>query len=178
MLGDMKPFRLAGELYFVGTYKASSHLIDSGEGLILIDVGYEETADVVIESIETLGFDVKDVKYILLSHGHRDHSGGVPKLIARSGAKCFMFKEDLRYLNGFTPDEYLSDGQLIRLGNVEILCLHTPGHTAGTASFFFNVTENGRTLRAGTFGGAGTNQLKKPFLDDRGLPYGLRGLYF
>ena len=51
MAGDMKPFRLAGNIYFVGTYKASSHLIDTGDGLILIDTGYAETADVIVESV-------------------------------------------------------------------------------------------------------------------------------
>lgn len=56
MLGDMKPFRMVGNLYFVGTHKASSHLIDTGSGLILIDTGYEETADVIVESVTGLGF--------------------------------------------------------------------------------------------------------------------------
>lgn len=177
MLGDMVPFRIVGNVYFVGTGKASSHMIDTGDGLILIDVGYEETADVVIESLETLGYDVKDVKYILLSHGHYDHSDGVPKIVERSGAKVFLCKPDIRYLKGFLPDFYIHDGDVIRLGNTEILCLETPGHTAGTASFFFDVTENGKTLRAGMFGGAGTNQLKKPYLDRYNLPYLLRGQF-
>ena len=81
MLGDMKPFQLAGNVYFVGTYRASSHLIDTGDGLILIDTGYAETADVVIESVGALGFDIRDVKYILHSHGHHDHTDGTPKIL-------------------------------------------------------------------------------------------------
>ena len=174
----MVPFRMAGNLYFVGTYKASSHMIDTGDGLILIDVGYEETADVVIESLETLGYDVKDVKYILLSHGHYDHSDGVPKIKEKSGAKVFMFEADNKYLKGFLPDVYLHDGDIIKLGNTEILCLATPGHTEGTASYFFNLTEDGKTYRAGTFGGAGTNQLKKDYIEKRNLSYGLRDLFF
>ena len=121
MLGDMTPFRIAGNLYFVGTYKASCHMIDTGDSLILIDVGYESTADVVIESLETLGYDVSDVRYILLSHGHYDHSDGVPKIVERSGAKVFLFEEDNRYLKGFLPDVYFKDGDVIRLGNTEIL---------------------------------------------------------
>ena len=55
MIGDMIPFRIVGNVYFVGTYQASSHMIDTGDGLILIDVGYEETADVVIESLMMFG---------------------------------------------------------------------------------------------------------------------------
>ena len=169
---------MIGNLYFVGTYKASCHMIDTGEGLILIDVGYKETADVVIESLETLGYDVKDVKYILISHGHGDHSDGVPKIVLRSGAKVFMNEADNRYLDGFLPDAYLKDGDVIKLGNTEILCLHTPGHTAGVTSFFFDVSENGKTYRAGMFGGAGVNQLKKSYLDRKGmLPFSWRADY-
>lgn len=123
MLGDMKPFRMAGNLYFVGTCKASSHLIDTGDGLILIDTGYEETAEVVIESVTELGFDVRDIRYILHSHGHCDH-------------------------------------------------------TEGTTSFFFNVEDGGKGYRAGMFGGAGTNQLKKDFLDQQGCSWLNRGLFF
>lgn len=175
---DIPPFRMAGNLYFVGTYAASSHMLDTGDGLILIDIGYAESADVVIDSLSILGYDVADVKYILLSHGHYDHSDGVPAIVARSGAKVFMFEADNKYLKGFTPDVYLHDGDVIRLGNTEILCLATPGHTEGTASFFFNITENGRTYRAGMFGGAGTKQLTKAYLDRHGLSYNLRGQFF
>ena len=178
MLSDIAPCRLAGNCYFVGTYKASSHMIDTGDGLILIDVGYRETADVVMDSLAILGYDVKDVKLILLSHGHGDHSDGVPTIVAHSGAKVYLFEQDNRYLKGFLPDAYLHDGDVIRLGNTEILCLHTPGHTEGTASFFFDVVEDGKTLRVGTFGGAGTKQVTKAFLDARGLSYLQRGMFF
>ena len=165
MLGNMTPFRICGNLYFVGTYEASSHMIDTGDGLILIDTGYEETADVIIESLQTLGYDVRDVKLILLSHGHGDHSDGTPRIVARSGARVLMNEADVVYLKGFAPDGYLRDGDVVRLGNTEILCLHTPGHTAGVLSFFFDVEEDGQVYRAGMFGGAGVNQLKKEYLD-------------
>ena len=178
MLSDITPCRLAGNCYFVGTYKASSHMIDTGEGLILIDVGYRETADVVIDSLAILGYDVSQVKMILLSHGHGDHSDGVPGIVARSGAKVYMFEQDNRYLKGFLPDVYLHDGDVIRLGNTEILCLHTPGHTEGTASYFFYTEENGQKLRVGTYGGAGHKQVMKPFLDKYGLTYLQRGMFY
>ena len=178
MIGDMIPFRIVGNVYFVGTYQASSHMIDTGDGLILIDVGYEETADVIEESLVALGYDVRDVRYILLSHGHGDHSDGVPRIVAKSGAKSFLFEDDVKYLHGFVPDVFLHDGDMIRLGNTEILCLKTAGHTEGAASFFFDVEESGQTLRVGMFGGAGANQLKKPYLDRRGLRYRLRGEFF
>ncbi len=177
MLSDMTPFKMIGNLYFVGTEGASSHLIDTGEGLILIDSGYAETADVIVESMGILGFDIRDVKYILHSHGHLDHVGGAKQLVALSGAESFLHSADFRYLSDSTPHTPIRDGDVIRLGNTEILCLHTPGHTLGTVSFFFDVEENGKRYRAGMFGGAGTNQLKKDFLRDGGLSYLQRGLF-
>ena len=178
MLGDMEPFRLAGNIYFVGTYKASSHLIDTGDGLILIDTGYAETADVIVESIATLGFDIKDVKYILHSHGHYDHTFGTPKLLTLTNAETFMAEADLKYIKGWKPDHYYKDGQIIELGNTRIECIATPGHTEGTFSFFFQVEIDGKSYRAGMFGGAGTNQLKKGFLKECGCSLLNRGLYF
>ncbi|MBQ1216422.1 MAG: MBL fold metallo-hydrolase [Clostridia bacterium] len=177
MPSDILPFRMAGNLYFVCTRAQSSHLIDTGDGLILMDVGDEANADFVLESIGALGFDVKNVKHILLTHGHYDHSHGTMKIKEKCGAPVYLFEPDVKYLNGFLPDVYLKDGDVIRQGNTEILCLFTPGHTEGTASYFFDLTEDGKTLRAGTFGGAGTNQLKKDYLDKYHLSYHLRMLF-
>ena len=176
MLSDIPPFRLAGNTYFVGTYKASSHLIDTGNGLILIDTGYASTADVILESMQILGFDIADVKLILHSHGHYDHTEGTAKLLKLCHAKTYLHAADMRYVrNYFTPDVFFHDGDVIRLGNTEITVLETPGHTAGTVSFFWNVEEGGKTYRAAMFGGAGTPQMKKDFLKKRGLSYLLRG---
>ena len=178
MPSDIKPFRLAGNIYFVGTYKASSHLIDTGDGLILIDTGYEETAPIVAESVAALGFDIRDVKYILHSHGHYDHTDGTPHIVGLTGAKTFLAKQDVKYLKGWIPDEFYSDGQIISLGNTSILCLATPGHTEGTYSFFFDTQIDGQILRAGMFGGAGVHQLKKSWLGQYGCSWLNRGLYF
>ena len=181
MLSDMTPFRLVGNVYFVGTYKASCHMIDTGDGLILIDTGYPDTAEIIVDSISHLGFDVRDVKIILHSHGHYDHTGCTPGLLPYCPhAKTYLHKNDLKYLknNPFTPDCYFEDGQHVVLGNTDILCLFTPGHTEGSMSFFFDVTEGGKTYRVGTYGGAGTNQLKKGYMIPRGLSYHLRGQFF
>ena len=173
------PFRMVGNLYFVGTYAASAHLIDTGEGLILIDTGYAETAPVILEGMQTLGFDVHDVKIILHSHGHRDHVGGTPELAELSGAVCYLHPTDRRFLDDvLPPTRDIADGDVIRLGNTEILCLETPGHTMGTVSFFWDIITDGGRLRAGMFGGAGVNQIKKPFLRERQLSYLKRGYYF
>ncbi|MBQ7053818.1 MAG: MBL fold metallo-hydrolase [Oscillospiraceae bacterium] len=170
MKSNMVPFRMAGNLYFVGSRNPSSHLLDTGDGLILIDTGYEENAEMIVNSMKTLGFDIRDVKYIIHSHGHGDHTFATAKLVEMSGAKTFLNSADIRYLEGrFTPDFDIKDGDIIKLGNTEILCLHTPGHTEGTVSFFFNLEENGKVYRAGMFGGAGTNQLRKDYLKNKGL---------
>jgi metallo-beta-lactamase class B len=160
MLSDMKPFRLAGNIYYIGCRRESSHLIDTGEGLILIDTGSDDKVDALVESIGILGFRVEDIKLILHSHGHYDHSGASGKLAQLSGAKTYVHEKDVCYLYGkFQPDHGYRDGDVIRLGNTEILCLETPGHTEGCISLFFNTEANGKTYRVGMFGGAGVNTL-------------------
>ena len=74
-VGKMRPFRIIGNTYFVGTYQASAHLIDTGDGLILFDTGYGNTTHMLLDSIRSLGFDPMDIKYIIHSHGHFDHFG-------------------------------------------------------------------------------------------------------
>lgn len=175
----MTPFRMIGNIYFIGTFEASSHLIDTGDGLILIDTGYEENAETVVESMQTLGFDPADVKYILHSHGHYDHTDATHKLISiMPNAKTYLSFKDIKYIKHFTPDCDIKDGDVIKLGNTEILCLFTPGHTEGSVSFFINVEEDGKTYRAAMFGGSGTNQLKKAWMHDYDVPYLCRGQFF
>lgn len=169
---------MIGNLYFVGTREASSHLIDTGDGLILIDTGYEECADIVVKSMSELGFDIKDVKIILHSHGHYDHTDATAKLLTLAPeAKTYLSFFDIKYIRGFTPDFDINDGDVITLGNTRIECMFTPGHTEGTVSFFFDVVEGGVTYRAAMFGGAGVNQLKKAYMNKRDVPYLCRGLF-
>ena len=73
-LGKMMPFRIIGGVYFVGTYQASCHLVDTGDGLIMIDPGYSKTAYLVLDSIYRLGFHPQDIKYIVNTHWHADHA--------------------------------------------------------------------------------------------------------
>ncbi len=179
----IKPSRLIGNLYFVGTYEASTHLIDTGDGLILIDPGYCESLYMVINNIWELGFKPTDIKYIIVTHAHYDHADATEALVHLTNAKTFIGKKDLPLLKGeifhyplksFAPDFLLEDNDVIALGNTQIKCLSTPGHTEGTMSFFFDVEEGGQIYRAGMFGGAGNNTLGKGFLIKNNLSFDIR----
>ena len=182
----IKPSKLIGNLYFVGTYEASTHFIDTDDGLILIDPGYSESLYMVIHNIWQLGFKPTDIKYILVSHAHLDHMDATEALVKLTNAKTFIGKGDLPLLNGdvfhypirpFEPDYLLSDNDTISLGNTQIQCISTPGHTDGTMSFFFDVKDEGKIYRAGMFGGAGCNTLVRSFLEEHNLPLSNREKY-
>jgi len=182
----MEPFRIKGNLFFVGCYAASSHLIDTGEGLILIDTGYPQNLYQVIHNIYQLGFDIRDIRYIIHSHGHYDHLGGTKALMELTGAKTFVGKGDEDYANGsldltwakeigfeyyeaFEPDVIMVDGDVISLGNTHIEVVSTPGHTPGTVSLFFEVSDDGKNYKVGMHGGVGTNSMMDDFLQKYGL---------
>lgn len=86
-LGKMRPFRIVGNVYFIGTFQASTHLIDTGDGLIVIDPGYNDSFYLVINSIYELGFSPKDIKYIVNTHWHWDHTEATVAIADLSGAK-------------------------------------------------------------------------------------------
>ncbi len=158
--GEIEPFKIIGNTYFTGTFPASSHLIDTGDGLILIDTGYSDTLFLLINSIYKLGFSPYDVKYIIHTHWHGDHTEATAAFVHMTGAKTFIGKKDAQKVNKFfEPDVLLSDGDVICLGNTKIEVLETPGHTEGTISLFYETEEDGVTYQVGTFGGAGANTL-------------------
>ncbi|MBE7092317.1 MAG: MBL fold metallo-hydrolase [Clostridiales bacterium] len=190
-LDYIEPFKIADNLYFVGSIGSSSHIIDTGKGLIMIDSGYPQTLYQVLFNMQKMGLDPKNIKYIVHSHGHYDHLGATKALKELTGAKTFIAKEDEKLANGeidlswakelgakyyesFQPDVLLNDGDIIKLGNTEIECVLTPGHTSGTMSFFFNVTYKNKTYLAGMHGGVGSNTMKKEFLEKYNLPFSCR----
>lgn len=185
------PVNMFGNLYFVGTKPASTHVVDTGEGLIVFDTGYQHSLYVVIDGIYRMGLKLADVRYIFLTHGHIDHLGGARALRDLTGAKICLGAEDRQYANGeldlsyakelgmsfketFEPDILLKDGDEITLGNTTVRAVATPGHTPGAMSFFFDVTDGKETFRAGLHGGMGINTMCKAFLDKYNLPYSLR----
>lgn len=158
--GKIDPFKIVGNVYFVGTYQASSHLIDTGDGLILIDTGYEGTLYLVINSVYKLGFKPDDIKYIINTHWHGDHTEGSAALAGLCGAKNIIGKDDVEKTRQyFEPDITVKDGDTLTLGNTTIRFMETPGHTKGTISLFFDTEDNGKVYHVGMFGGAGANTL-------------------
>lgn len=183
----LEPFRIFGNLYYVGDQKACPHLIDTGEGLILIDTGYGHELPYLLENIRTLGFRVEDIKIIIHTHGHYDHFGCTDAIKAISGARVYMSRVDTELIRQMPeralvhhscvpraqiswPDVELEDGDHVRLGNTDITCILSPGHTFGTMSFFFDVTDGQQTLRAGYLGGAGFLTMYKAYCSWYHLP--------
>lgn len=173
--GKMEPFRIIGNVYYVGTFQASCHLIDTGEGLILIDPGYSNTLYLVVRSIYELGFNPKDIKYIINTHWHGDHTEATKAMTDLSGAKTLIGRDDAeKARKHFDPDILIKDGDVLTLGNTTISFLETPGHTRGTISFFFETEDDGKTYRVGMFGGAGANTLAQGRFDYDGCREGYR----
>ena len=159
-LGKMTPFKIFGNTYYIGTYQASCHLIDTGDGLIMIDPGYTKTAYLVIDAIYQLGFNPRDIKYIINTHWHGDHTEATAAFADLTGAKTLLGREDAeKAQKHFIPDILVDDGDTLSLGNIVIRFLHTPGHTKGTISPFYDDTDGEKTCRVGMFGGAGLNTM-------------------
>jgi len=164
--GAIEPFKIIGNTYFVGTFPASVHLINTGDGLVLIDTGYFDTLFMVIDSIYKLGFSLYDIKYIINTHWHGDHTEATAALVHMTGAKTFIGKEDYEKVQRyFMPDVLLSEGDTVTLGNTTVEIMETPGHTKGTISLFYETEDNGKKYTVGMFGGAGANTLVKERFD-------------
>ena len=171
--GAIEPFKIIGNVYFVGTFPASAHLIDTGDGLILIDTGYSDTLFLLVNSIYKLGFSPYDIKYIIHTHWHGDHTEATAALVHMTGAKTMIGEKDVHKVRQyFEPDILLKEGDKVKLGNTEIEIMETPGHTEGCISLFFETEENGIKYQVGTFGGAGANTLASGHFDYDGCREG------
>jgi metallo-beta-lactamase class B len=164
------PFRIAGNLYYVGANDVTSFLITGPEGHVLIDGGYPGTAPMIMASIARLGFKISDVKILLNSHSHLDHAGGLAELQKASGAQLWVSEGDadivarggagdptlgpLRFVT-YLPmfrypaprvDHRFKDGATINLGSIELTAHVTPGHTPGCTTWTFPIREGDREL--------------------------------
>jgi metallo-beta-lactamase class B len=165
-----EPFRIAGNLYYVGANDVAAFLITGPEGHVLIDGGYPGTAPMIMASIAKLGFDIEDVEVLLNSEPHGDHAGGLAELQQASGARLWVSQASAGVIasGGDDPemalplralvwtgiagypaarvDHRLEDGDTIRVGPVALTAHVTGGHTRGCTSWSFPVREGGRVL--------------------------------
>jgi metallo-beta-lactamase class B len=165
-----EPFRIAGNLYYVGANDVSAFLITGPAGHIVIDGGYPSTAPMIMASIAKLGFNIRDVKVLLNSEPHPDHGGGLGVLQKASGAELWASEASsyslasggddpdlilpLRALVrigivGYPPvrvDHVFKDGDTIRLGPLALTAHITGGHTSGCTSWSFQVHDGRRVL--------------------------------
>lgn len=161
---DQEPFRIAGNLYYVGSYDLASYLISTTKGLILINTGVPGSDTMIRRHIESLGFKFSDIKILLATHAHFDHVGAMAAIKQATGAKLMIQKKDAPLLadggnsdvilGGHGPmfppvkaDRLLEDRDLIELGDMQIMLLHHPGHTKGASSFLFSVKDENREYR-------------------------------
>lgn len=189
-ISDIAPFRMLGNVYFVGSSAVSVHIIDTGAGLIMIDTGYPRMHDQILYSMRTLGLNPADLRAIIMTHGHYDHIGCAQEFKALSGAKVFIGKPDNDIINGkrdlswaselgydrlpaFDADVLLDDSSIIELGNTRMWFRLAPGHTEGTLAIFFDTEHEGKRYTCGMHGGAGVNSLVPSFLNKYGLPLSL-----
>lgn len=151
----VEPFRIAGNLYYVGANDIASYLIATPAGHILLDGGFVETVPIIRESVKKLGFKIEDVKILLNTHAHYDHAGGLAELKKLTGAKLHASEADAPALarggkddpvlgnDGLFPavqvDRLVKDGDTVKLGGSTLTARLTPGHTAGCTTWTMKV---------------------------------------
>jgi metallo-beta-lactamase class B len=175
-LNRIEPYKAFDNVYYVGICWVSAWLITSPNGHVLIDTLYGSFTTQMLGNIRALGFDPKDIKLVVVTHGHFDHAGGIGQLKSELAAETrfAMTKEGWREgaedsvshprfpWKMIEPDIVLSDGQTVTGGDIAVQAFETPGHSMGTASFAFDARDGARTYRAFTVGGLGLNRVRGP----------------
>ena len=150
------PFRILGNTWFVGTAGLTALLIETDEGLILVDAALPQSSMLIEANIRKLGFDPLNIKAILVSHAHFDHAGGINALQRLSGAAVYsspdgadvlqsglLQEDDPQFLYGPENTSFpaiknvtgIADGEFVTVGGVSVRAVHTPGHTPGGVSW-------------------------------------------
>ena len=152
---------MIGNVYYVGTDGLASYLITSPQGHILVDTAMPEATSQIKASIEKLGFKVTDIKYLLNTHAHIDHTGGLAELKQASGGRLVAGEADKSLLEGgyypgaeedmalaFPPvkvDRTVREGDTVTVGDVTLTARETPGHSPGCTSWAFSVKDGDAT---------------------------------
>jgi len=157
-------FKIAEGLYYVGTYDLACYLLVTPKGNILINTGLSDSFPLIKNSIESLGFSLKDTKILLITQAHHDHTGALAQIKKETGAKLFVNgpDEDALKTGGRTdyemgkygetfvpvvPDKLLKDRSIVKLGGTRLTLLSHPGHTKGSCSYLVEVTDAGKKYK-------------------------------
>lgn len=169
------PFRIAGNLYYVGSKGLANYLITTSQGHILINSDLEANVPLIRGSVEKLGFKFTDIKILLISHAHWDHNAGSAMIKAQTAAKYMVMdadvgvvesggKTDFQYGNDATSlyqptrvDRVLHDGDEVKLGGAVLVAHLTPGHTKGCTTWTMKLQEAGKTYAAVIVGSPNVN---------------------
>lgn len=153
------PFRIADNLYYVGSKDLASYLVVTPQGEILINSSLESSPPLIRKSVEQLGFHFNDVKILLISHSHADHDAGSAEILRLTHAKYMVMDSDVpvvesggakdfHYPHDLYPavkvDRVLHDGEQVRLGGVVLVAHKTAGHTRGCTTWTMRVPQQGR----------------------------------
>ena len=157
MNAPVKPYRVIGNIYYVGASDVSSFLITTPNGHILLDSGFIETVPQIKQNLAQLGFRLEDIKILLNSHAHYDHAGGFAELKRLTGAQLMTSEGDIPLLAAggkgdpnfgdrfsfepVKPDRVLRDGDKVELGGVTMVARMTPGHTKGCTSWTMKIKD-------------------------------------
>jgi metallo-beta-lactamase class B len=148
------PIQLFDDLYYVGTNFVSAYVLVTADGLIMFDSLYDEFTNDALAAIRDVGLDPTEIRYVVVTHGHDDHSGGVRRIREVSGARVVMTGEDWAMTDlDETGNIVARDGDSIVLGDTVLNFYQTPGHTPGVLSTEFLVHDRGRPHKAFLFGG-------------------------
>jgi metallo-beta-lactamase class B len=166
-----EPFRIVGNIYYVGAANIASYLITTPQGHILIDTGMTEMHDVITRNAATLGFRTSDIRIMLSSHAHFDHVAGHAAMQKLTGARVIAMTGDAEALEsgkdnsalgaiGWAPvqvDRVLRHGDTVSHGGVTLRAVHTAGHTQGATTWFTTVQDGGRQYLVAFLGGTTPN---------------------
>jgi len=177
MSAPAEPFKIMGNLYFVGVANGEAYLLTSPEGHILMGSAMEASQERVQKNIESLGFKMTDIKAILLNHNHEDQSGGAAYMKEKSGAQVMAGFAEIPYLEHgmFNPpaipappaatgagrgprlhppvhvDRALFDGDVVKVGPLSVTVYLIPGHSPSPATFAYTVKDGGRNYKVVEF---------------------------
>ncbi|MGB9069307.1 MAG: subclass B3 metallo-beta-lactamase [Candidatus Acidiferrales bacterium] len=177
----VEPFHIIGNIYYVGASDITSYLIVTPAGDILIDGGFVETAPMIEANIRKLGCKLSDVKYILSSHEHLDHAGGISELQRVTGAKFVALEQEVAGLTAGTsfpaakPDRVIHDGDTVKIGT-EVMTAHlTAGHTRGCTTWTTTVRDGTRICHVVFVGSASVLPMYR-LIDNPGAPASYPGI--